>query len=841
MTGKLRIHILLAWALGAAAAAGQVTPAERAWSLADQGRDLARAGGTLPGLLLYERALDLAPEIVEIRRDYATALAWAERYEEASREFERVMEAAPEQPAWALDEIARAHYMAGAYEAAERIYGRMIAAGADEEAAWTRRGWSLVRLGRAAEAERLFRDALSRFPNSEGVVLGLAQSMVAQGRPEDARTLLVSWSASAPAGSTVRRFAARLAFDLGRHAEAIGAFEGVKPEFFHQQGLSGVAAEERWPGPKLEPPLRQPLTPEADTVTDYPAEAARALQQRGVAAARRDELEEALELLDGAVELQPDNLEIALDYGTVLGWAERYEEALVQFDRVFAKEPEQPVWARSEWARNQLFGDRPKAALANLDLLIAQGHGDLTILVRRGLALRWSGRSEEASELYRKLIEDYPDSPEGYRGLVQALSDRRRLADALDAVERGLEAFPDDEQLLLRRVQALNWSGFHGKARKVAAELPPELFESADGLHQRTVAAYWAGRPEEAFELARRYRRLHPQKKESAELMRLLAHENGAGGAVQHSGASDSTGYFYRSTRWGGTIPVTVGHRLGLFRERRNYEQRGFAPDAVAWRRHGLEWTGSLGRRVTASGMASTLRYDLAGPNRRFSGDLSAAAILTDHVTVAGGVGLHPAETLPALRERLMGGLLWGEARLRPNDKVRGAARYARRAFGEAAVRETYDLSAFRLLSRKGGHEVSLGGRAHWMRHDRYTPLFWSPQSFSTKLVSLHIEGSLASAFDYIVEAETGVQREHGFARQRPLVATMELARKLSPQLWLRGKAGYSNSAIDRLTTGAGGYQFRYFQIGLDLRLGVRGADEDGLAAEPAAAGAGSH
>jgi hypothetical protein len=180
-------------------------------------------------------------------------------------------------------------------------------------------------------------------------------------------------------------------------------------------------------------------------------------------------------------------------------------------------------------------------------------------------------------------------------------------------------------------------------------------------------------------------------------------------------------------------------------------------------------------------------------------------------------------ETLPALQEQLTGRYAWGEVRLRPTLKLEAGARYMRRAFTDQAVRDTAEFSAFQTISQRGGHKIRLGGRSQWMWHDRYSPLFWSPEFFYTQLASLHMEGRLPGGLDYVGEAGSGIQREAGYAKQIPLVTTIEFAKRLQPNLWLRFKAGYSNSSIDRINTGESGYRFRYFSAGIDFRLGKKG------------------
>ena len=140
-------------ALLAATLLRAATPLEEAWKLADRARDAAHAGRGQEAIELYYAAIELAPESMPIRRDYATVLGWLGYHQSASREFRYVFQMDAEQPGWALQEMANAHFFGGDDEGALAAFDRLIAEGGHEEATLTRRALTLLRLGAAEEAE----------------------------------------------------------------------------------------------------------------------------------------------------------------------------------------------------------------------------------------------------------------------------------------------------------------------------------------------------------------------------------------------------------------------------------------------------------------------------------------------------------------------------------------------------------------------------------------------------------------------------------------------------------------------------------------------------------------
>ena len=92
---RVRKHVLLAIVV-AAAVAGVASRAPAQGELVNQARRLDLEGKQEPAIVLYQQALDLAPDSFDAHYGIARALDLVGRYEEARRHFARAIELAPE-------------------------------------------------------------------------------------------------------------------------------------------------------------------------------------------------------------------------------------------------------------------------------------------------------------------------------------------------------------------------------------------------------------------------------------------------------------------------------------------------------------------------------------------------------------------------------------------------------------------------------------------------------------------------------------------------------------------------------------------------------------------------
>jgi tetratricopeptide (TPR) repeat protein len=615
---------------------------------------------------------------------------------------------------------------------------------------------------------------------------------------------------------------------MGRYEEAHELVASIpESEFAAQAALVGRVLTKRL---EAEPPTITgtpilALAPTPGTMrTDLPgAETGRALNVQsaalaaeGVALAREGSIDLGLVYLRRAVAMAPYHLSVRRDYAVVLTWGERYVEAQREFDYVFEHQPSQPVWARSDRVQAELFGDHPQIALRMLNELLAEGHVDERNLVRKGLALRWSGQPKEAERLYKQVSALYPESSAGPDGLIHSLADQNRLGSAIKAADKSLTRLPDRWDLVKSRAQVLNWAGRHLQAEKTLAALPEERAQQGDALQHMALAARWSDDARMATEYARTFAQRYPGDREAYRLRDELQYQYGYAFQTRADYFADTDDFVSRGIRQQFEAPLSVSHRLQLGVNRQRFTQRG---ERASWTTYGVGWTGHIARRLTTQARAGQVVYGNGVKESRLNLDASARYLVSDRVRLRGGAGREPTTAFRAIQRQVQTQYAYAEMDLRPTLKTQLGMRYSTIAFGSSTTRQTIDFSAFRRIVDKRPIRVRLGTRHSWATHDRPSDDVYSPDYFRTHLGALHLEGRLPGSIDYVAEFGTGLQMEAGSPRTIPFVSTIEIAKKLRENIWLRLQGGHSNSAVDRTSAGLSAYRMSYASIQLDYRL----------------------
>ncbi|MAN45338.1 MAG: tetratricopeptide repeat protein [Alphaproteobacteria bacterium] len=127
--------------------------------------------------------------------------------------------------------------------------------------------------------------------------------------------------------------------------------------------------------------------------------------------------EDAEFLLESAVELDPDNIQLRLDYIQVLRKRQKFSDALEQAKILMAREPGNPVF-QSHYAIESMQAGDYETALDYFDRILKALPEDPATLVSRGHALKTYGRTEDAIASYRAATKVAPGQGDAWYGLA---------------------------------------------------------------------------------------------------------------------------------------------------------------------------------------------------------------------------------------------------------------------------------------------------------------------------------------------------------------------------------------------------------------------------------------
>ncbi|NNL89502.1 MAG: tetratricopeptide repeat protein [Marinicaulis sp.] len=168
----------------------------------------------------------------------------------------------------------------------------------------------------------------------------------------------------------------------------------------------------------------------------YPrhVEAMRLLADLGV---RFSVFDDAEFLLESAIEFEPDNIQLRLDYLKVLRKRQKYGEAYDRSRALYEKHPRDPVF-QSQYAVDCMHTGNFEDALALFEDILRQMPDDAPTLVSRGHALKTYGRSDDAVMSYQAAYRVRRDLGDAYYGLANLKTYR----------------FSDEEVRLMREQEA---------------------------------------------------------------------------------------------------------------------------------------------------------------------------------------------------------------------------------------------------------------------------------------------------------------------------------------------------------------------------------------------------
>ncbi len=127
--------------------------------------------------------------------------------------------------------------------------------------------------------------------------------------------------------------------------------------------------------------------------------------------------EDADFLLESAIELDPDNVQLRIDYIQVLRKRQKYAAALEQATILSERDPESAVF-QSLYAIECMQAGEYDLALEAFEKVLAKVPGDPATLTSRGHALKTYGRSDEAIASYQAALQTDPSNGDAWYALA---------------------------------------------------------------------------------------------------------------------------------------------------------------------------------------------------------------------------------------------------------------------------------------------------------------------------------------------------------------------------------------------------------------------------------------
>jgi len=307
-----------------------------------------------------------------------------------------------------------------------------------------RQAQSLVRAGRFDAAGQMAEALLARDPSDLEALYIAAVCARYEGRSEDAHAFQQRLIAASPDFGRAYQEQGHLRRAAGDMAGALSAFQRAtqcnpaltaswraQGDLLEAMGRPQEAAQARAQGARVDalPQALQAVThhlyegrlARAEDlcrayVKQHPrdVEAMRLLAAIGV---RFNVLDDSEFLLESALEFEPDNIQVQLDYIAVLRKRQKFAAALDQARQLKARDPDNPLFL-SHFAIESLQTGDHEAALETFDAVLKRVPGDPATLTSRGHALKTCGRTDEAIASYRAAIEARPDQGDSWYALA---------------------------------------------------------------------------------------------------------------------------------------------------------------------------------------------------------------------------------------------------------------------------------------------------------------------------------------------------------------------------------------------------------------------------------------
>jgi tetratricopeptide (TPR) repeat protein len=441
------------------------------------GSVLRRALLLLPLLLVWGGAFaqDL-PEALRTTLEDADRLRAAGRAEEARSRYRDVLKSDPS-VAQAYVGLGAIEHAAGRHEEALKVFVDGLAHAPEERTLLFNAGAAALQLGKTKDALGYVDRALAR-NDKDAALHGLRGTILQRlDRSEDAVAELKTAVKLEP---TAKAYLAlgNACFRLGRHAEAIDAFQAATREdktllpAYYNLGAALYEAKRYDEALKAYEVALAPIDKDLEAGKKVDAQHGRAYQNLGAIYSQRQSWDRALDAYKKAERLDPTAAAAPYNLGYILYRMERFDESYDAYTRAAKLDPTLPLAGLHRGLIEQRRG-KMEAAVALLEQALPRldDDGRRTALVAQAQAYRALGRTDKAREGYEKVLASRPDDVEALVGLGRLLREAGQIADARVRLEKARKAVLDSSGIALELAALAKAEGDRAQEKALYVEV----------------------------------------------------------------------------------------------------------------------------------------------------------------------------------------------------------------------------------------------------------------------------------------------------------------------------------------------------------------------------------
>ena len=491
----------------------------------------------------------------------------------------------------------------------------------------------------------------------------------------------------------------------------------------------------------------------------------------GEVEARAGQAAAAAEAYARAAALQPADANAQREASRAYAVAQQPKPALEHLERAIALRPDDDALKLDRVRLANWLGDYALAE-RTLDALQAKDPQRADISADLGRVRAWQGRLGEADRLFARHLDDFPEDRLAWVDRARIAiwrGDYARAVELLDQHDARVPA-PPDRAADAERARALAWTGRWRAAQTLNAELRGVDGESYDELFTEALIARQHHRPVEALPWLDRVRALKPEAKETLDLERGTWLPLRSRLGVDFARFEDSEDIEIQTLAARAAWRFTDMAWLRAEAQRREFD----APLAGPFAAIGGDGDGSIDERRTLLGLdyapdaalALGLRLGRSRVDGLGSATIGRAALdwrIADEWSVRVDTGRDRIAASPRsisldLRQRwLAAGVEW-----RPDLRWRAQARIERGDYNDDNEAITLDASAWRAMYRSQSWQWDLGGIALWQDFDHRAPGsgYYAPDGYRRIQVGARAYWRWTDDHGMSFEAATGLQRD---------------------------------------------------------------------------------